>query len=91
MTIERRCRNCGGPVRSHHEVLKGQIPARDERGRFIYRMSVDKETGQMMERQVMVDVEGRGLGHWTCVHGCKPCKVVTSLVKSSARNAEVAN
>ena len=89
--FKRVCASCGGRVRSHHEVVKSTIPARDDRGRFLFRTETDKQTGQMVERQIMVQVEGRGLGHWTCANGCKPCKVRTTLVPVSARTAEVAN
>jgi len=68
--MQRKCGTCGGPVTSHHEAFQIEHPARDERGRFLYETVVDKKTGARSERQIMIKVDARGLGHWSCNNGC---------------------
>lgn len=73
------CKDCGASfptlALSRYE---GSIehPARDDRGMPIFKTVRDKETGELKEKQVMVESKIRGLGTWTCMSStCKGKKV----------------
>lgn len=86
---KRVCGNCGGHVYLQVERSTIEHPARDERGRFIYELAVDKETGQVYEKQVMVSWPIRGLGTWHCINGCKDREVKVTRFVGAGKEEEL--
>jgi hypothetical protein len=86
--MPKKCDNCGGRVYLATSKSTIEHPARNERGQFIYEQKWDKESRQMVEKQVMVSWPIRGLGTWHCVNGCKDRAVKVKRFVGAGKETE---